>query len=535
MAVRHLVIRLVAMRGARYRAGPLAPAVVCPAMRRGRGACVAAVVAVAWLLVSAALAGGAGGETRHVVAHPAACAHWGRPALAADPRPGAVRVFAIQLHQQPARMATPADFAREIDCAMRLEVAPRLARGRPNLVVFDEDTGLQTLAIGPRGQAARRLLRHGVPSCGSQSLCPTIHSVGALDTGYARALTYLDARFPSLKAQLGQAFVAATDTFVRVFMTTMAGAARRYGVYLIAANTQAPFRVDRSPAAVAALSDPGGPHVRSVYAPAAARVYNETFVWGPRVVHRGAPAPQANLLATVRKVPLTTFELTLGFANGPARGPAAVRNLRPVAIPGSKLRLGIATSLPAFEYGPVSRAHACDDVALTYMRCLDRLGANVLIQADANDGAWTGTDGAEQWQPLSWMGSAWRAVADPSVHFAYAVNPFMVGNLSDIPFDGQTAILERGRRGAGCHYIGTAGYVPGEDQPQYRGYAGAKPQFLALAPWVRPDGPRAQLRAAGERLGYGGALADRYVQTAVIADLPFPVDRVRPGCRVAGR
>ena len=169
------------------------------------------------------------------------------------------------------------------------------------------------------------------------------------------------------------------------------------------------------------------------------------------------------------------------------------------------------------------------------MRCLDRLGANVLIQADANDGAWTGNDGSELWQPLSWMGSAWRAVSDPTVHFAYAVNPFMVGNLSDIPFDGQSAILERGRRGTGCHYVGNARVVPGDDQARYRAYAGAKPQFLALAPWVAADGPRPALRADGAALGYGGARADRYVQTAVIADLPFPVDRVRPGCVMAGR
>ncbi len=103
----------------------------------------------------------------------------------------------------------------------------------------------------------------------------------------------------------------------------------------------------------------------------------------------------ANLLAAVRKVPLTAFETTLGFASGPRHGTVAARNLRPVTIPGTGVRLGIATSLPAFAYGPVSRAHACDDVAVTHMRCLDRLGANVLIQADANNGAWTGTDRSE--------------------------------------------------------------------------------------------------------------------------------------------
>ena len=99
-------------------------------------------------------------------------------------------------------------------------------------------------------------------------------------------------------------------------------------------------------------------------------------------------------------------------------------------------RLGFATSLPAFVYGSGAGGNACADVSRTYMRCLDRRGANVLIQADANDGPWTGPDGsdaAERWQPLSWMGSAWRAVSDPNVHFAYATNAMLVGNLADTP------------------------------------------------------------------------------------------------------
>jgi hypothetical protein len=205
-----------------------------------------------------------------------------------------------------------------------------------------------------------------------------------------------------------------------------------------------------------------------------------------------------------------------------------------VTIPGTGARLGFATSLPAFTYGTPSPGHECDDVAMTYMRCLDHLGADVLIQADANDGEWTGDDGMEKWQPLSWMGSAYRAVADRTVHFAYAVNPFMVGNLSDTPFDGQSAILERGRRGSGCHYVGTGAFVPGDDLPMYRAYAGSKSQFLALAPWVVPDGPRPGLRGVGAGLAAGTG-SHHYVQTAVIADLPFPVDRRRPGCLVAGR
>jgi hypothetical protein len=486
---------------------------------------VAALMALSGAAAAAASTAVATGATTSTpAASSAACPHWGRPAVAADPRAHALRVFAIQFEQHPGQMATAADYRTAIDCAMRTEVVPHLAAGRPNLVVFDEDVGLEAIAIGPRGAAARALIRDGhFSSCNGTSLCPTLQTLGAINTGYTPALSYLQPRYPKLAAQLGRGFVAATDEFVRVFMTTMASEARRYGVYVIASNTQAPFARTRNPRAIAAFADSGAPRPAAVYAPTRGQAYDQTFVWGPKVVHPRDPAPLANLLA--------------GFAAGPSGGPAALRNLRPVAIPGTGARLGIATSLPAFQYGAAGRAHACDDVALTYMRCLDRLGANVVIQADANDGAWTGGDGAqprEQWQPLSWMGSAYRAVTDPGVHFAYAVNPFMVGNLADTPFDGQSAILQRGLRGPGCHYVGNSAYVPSEDLPAYRRYAGAKPQFLALAPWAAPDGNRPALRAVGASLASLTG-SDAYVQTALVADLPFPADPSRRGCVMAGR
>ena len=110
----------------------------------------------------------------------------------------------------------------------------------------------------------------------------------------------------------------------------------------------------------------------------------------------------------------------------------------------------------------------------------------------------------------------------------------LVGNLSDTPFDGQSAILERGRIGAGCHYVGNGVFMTGEDDPALRAYAGAKPQFLAIAPWAVPDGPRAALRSVGAALAAGGG-GHHYLQTALIADLVFPADRSRRGCVVAGR
>jgi hypothetical protein len=502
-----------------------------------RGRLVTATRAVTGLLCAAGLLGWAlAASAASQSGRANICPHYGRVAVAADPHPHALRVFAVQFEQQPADMVSPGSYRHAVDCVLRDEVAPHLAKGRPNLVVFDEDVGLETMAVGPRGARTRYLLKHGLASCKGHPLCETLAGLSDLDKGYGKALNYLEGRFPHLSKMLGRVFVAASDTFARVFMGTMAATALHYHVYVAASNSQAPLALTSNPQAVAALRNPAGPPVSEVYAPTSARVYDQAFLWGPSIVHPSAPAPLANLLVANKKVPLTSFEQELGFAPGPATGRAALRNLRPYVIPRTRARLGFATSLPAFVYGDPN-VPPCADVSQTYMRCLDHLGANVLIQADANDGQWTGPDGSdtkEHWQPLSWMGSAYTAVWAPDVHFAYAVNPMMVGNLADTPFDGQSAILERGRRGRGCHYIGNGRFIPGQDDPGLRAYAGNKPEFLALAPWAVSDRKRSALRAVGQQLAAAQG-SHRYVQTALVADLPFPVDRSRPGCVVAGR
>jgi hypothetical protein len=170
------------------------------------------------------------------------------------------------------------------------------------------------------------------------------------------------------------------------------------------------------------------------------------------------------------------------------------------------------------------------------MYCLDKLGTNLVMQDEANPGRWATKD-SNIWQPLEWMASTWRAAADPSVDFTYNVTPHMVGNLADLPFDGQTAITQRGlgagaKQQLGCNYVGNSSFVPGFDPPAYDVYAGPKTEFLGLAPWVTPDAPRDELRATGQMLAPASTdpLANQYVETAVIADLPFPADPGRPFC-----
>jgi hypothetical protein len=441
----------------------------------------------------------------------------------------------MQFKQELANVTTYAAFRTKIECLLREYVVPHVVRGRPNVVVFNEATGLMTVAIGSRGAAARRTFGPGgAPGCEGQGFpCSTLAALGAVTAAYSPQVAYYQSKFGSLG--LTAAWVAATDTLVRGFMETFSQLALRYHVYLVASTYQTPFRESTDPTDIAVLHDPDYPAPSSVYVATSPSVYDEVFMWAPHNVRSTGPVPLRNVVASNLKVPLTSLEAQIGFAPGPATGPDAVANLRPYRIPGTRMRVGFATSAPAFVYGnPPAGTDPCSDTSQYYMRCLDKLGANLVIQDEANDGRWTGTDAdpAEQWQPLSWMASTYRAVSDPTVHFAYNVTPMMVGNLADLPFDGQTAITQRGLRGRGCHYIGNSAFLASEDQPQYKQYAGNQPRFLAIAPWVTPDGPRTALRATGAGLapGSGSTLEDDYVETAIVADLPLPVDRKRPDC-----
>jgi glycerophosphoryl diester phosphodiesterase len=465
------------------------------------------------------------------------------PQVSRDPAPGALRVFAMQYKQELANVASYSAFRTKIECLVREYVIPRLALGRPNLVAFTEDVGLATIATGSRGQAARDLfgMPGGVPGCeGQPPPCGAATGLLTINAAYAEPNGAYRSRFPEM-GPIEQAFIAPSDTFARGWMQVFSDMARRYGIYIVGSNNQAPFRESRDPSEIAAFADPDLPEPPgSVFVATEDAVYNEAFIWGPRDVHEEGPWPLRNVVARNKKVPLTSLEEQMQISNGPSTGPDGVENLRPYRLPGTKARLGIATSLPAFQFGhdfgaPPPAVDPCSDTRLYYMRCLDRLRANVVIQDEANPGRWAVTQPGG-WQPLEWMSSSWRHVGDPSVRFAYNVTPFMVGNLADLTFDGQSSIAQRGKaRGRGCNYVGTrrlqAG-PPENDPAAYRPYAGRKREFLAIAPWVRRDGARDELRTVAERLapGSGDPIENNYVETALIADLPFPVDPERRAC-----
>jgi hypothetical protein len=405
------------------------------------------------------------------------------------------------------------------------------------VVAFNEDIGLMSLGIGSRGVAARKIVEDPASACpnGEGFPCATIQTIAALLQGYsAQATAYRQRSFPNLPG-LGGVFTAGTDTFARGWMQVFSDMARRYGVYILGSNNQSPFRESNDPAEIDAFRDPDLPRPDSVFVATSQKVYNEAFMWAPYQVRSEGPRPLRNVVQQNKKVPLTDIENILQVVNGPSTGPDAIENLRPFQIPGTRARVGFATSLPAFIYGDLpAGVDPCSDTSKYYMRCLDKLGANLVMQDEANPGPWV-TD-PPFWQPLDWMRSTWRAVSDPTVDFDYNVTPHLVGQLGDLVFDGQTAITQRGLRGPKrCNYVGNSrfqGGPPENDAASLEPYAGPKREFLALAPWVTPDAPRATLRATQAKLapGSGDRLQNDYLETAIAADLPFPPDSWRRNC-----
>jgi len=461
-----------------------------------------------------------------------------------DPTPGAPRAFAMQFKQEVANVTSYRAFRTKIECMIRRYVVPHLARHRPNIVAFNEDIGLMTLGTGSRGAVARETIGNpdSVPSCeGKPAPCVAAVALGQITAAYGAQIAAYRGRFPEMGA-IAQSFVAPTDTFGRGWMQTFSDMARRYDVYILGSNTQAPFRESRDPSEIETFRDPDLAQPESVYVATGPEIYNEVFMWGPHTVHKEGPLPLRNVVATNRKVPLTSFEETLQVSNGPTGGPDGRANLRPFHVPHTRARIGFATSLPAFQFGydygdPPPDSPPCAHIAEQYMRCLSKLGTNVVIQDEANDGRWAGLGGAGAWQPLEWMGSSWRDVTDDGVDIDYNVTPFMVGNLADLVFDGQSSIAQgRRARGKGCAYIGNRHFMPDppeNDPAEFRPYAGRKRQFLALARWVVPgSSDRDRLRATAAELapGSGSPLENDYLETALVADLPFPPQRHRPAC-----
>lgn len=434
----------------------------------------------------------------------------------ADPN-AKLRVFAIGYRIDITDAQSYDTWRRAMRCLVETEVLPYRKAGVPTLVVFPEDIGLPTIAVGARGATVRAQARSPLGSVNPDVPLGMAAALVQLNVAYAPQIAAYQLTFPLVDVRK-QTFLAATDTFVRAFSKTFSEIAKDYGIYVVAGNNQARYRATHNPLEVALYADPAVLPTDTAYVATDSRVTNTTFLWGPADTNPAAAPFERNLLARNEKVPLTDMEKDiLGLDAGPSTGPAALANVAPVPVAGFKL--GFATSLPAFQYGyPFAQRpadfDACADLNVSYVPCQDQLGVDVMIQADANPGMWATAAQSGGWQPLEWMGSTWRAVADPTVRFRYNVTPMMTGNLFDLVFDGQSAITGRGKLTSPKRYVGNATASPA-DPAEYAVYAGDKSEFLALSPWAAPDTPREQLAATAAEL----AQTNAYVESVIYADL----------------
>jgi hypothetical protein len=435
-------------------------------------------------------------------------------------RPGMarVRVVAVGNEIDFDAYATSATWQAEVDRIFTQLVAPRLAAGRPNVVVLTEDFGLPTGLIGSRGATARAAKDQDALTALSNLFVTYFTQANFYATSYTLPGTGLQ---PLARALT----LALTDTLYRNFVPLLQAKAAEYGVYLVACTNIAPAHRSTDPGDVATFGDVDDPARTDAWLPDGIDVYNTAFLW----------APDGTLLGTTRKVFLTPPEQDLlNLSNG------ALDDVQ--VFDTAAGRLGVAISLDAF--------------VPSYVHHLDDLGAVLVLQPDANPGLWASPPAAI-WQPDDWTGSVLGMLQADFPNVTYNATSMMVGNFfpgvldadgypTGILFDGQSTITRRSPR------------------PVKRGFVAMSPdlgltgRFLALAPWAFPDpatvkGARglAALRAqCGSAVGAGltpaqltlaqrrdilrdcarsmlpgGANADGYRENVAVADVVVAVAR----------
>lgn len=322
------------------------------------------------------------------------------------------------------------------------------------LIVFPEDVGLIAGLIGSRGAQARaRTLEDGASTAAFIDLF----------LAYQPQIQHYTERYPGLGG-LGYLFLGATDTFYRAFYETFRDLAVTYGVHVAASVNVAPARrieAAAHPELVALLRDPDEAGTRTyAYEAVEGRPVNTLFVFAPdgRILVldesgetvRSPDATDGVLRGSLDKAYLTQLEQDpLGLAYG------AVRNLDVLDTPVG--RIGSVTSKDAWMV----------DVNDRY----DAKQPQLIIQAEAFD-QWGFS--VDPWAPDGFKAGGFAQVQrNPS--FLFNLTPCLVGNLFDVTFDGQGAVIGKRRKGAA--------------PMQTQAWVGQNPDsgFVGIAPWIADD------------------------------------------------
>lgn len=394
--------------------------------------------------------------------------------------PALVRAVAVGNRISVVPAAAEAGFVAELERIVALAV-PHLAPDRPNLLVLAEVLGLPAALAGPRGALARR--------AHTATDAMTFLALALMP----RVLAYRR-RWPGIS--LARALLlASTDALYRPFFETLSRLARQHSTHIVATTLAPRVRRSTDPRDIARWGRRGA---GSVYVPVAPEVYNAALIFGP----------DGALLGRVEKVFLTKTERrTLDLS------PGRLDDVRVIETAAG--RLGVAISLDAFT--PAYLAH------------LDALGAEVVVQPDANDQRWAAPSATCDWQPAEWLNSVLGSVQPAYPSLRYNVCAMQTGNFFDLVFDGQSSITARASTAPSCDDRDRC--FTGVDDPiDTRTGAPLFGTMLAVAPWVVPDpivadsslslaARRAQLEAVSRELLPDGPRANAYRESVIWADL----------------
>jgi len=447
-----------------------------------------------------------------------------------------VRVFLIGNKQRLADAETVASFRDKmfalVDAERRRpglvqdgvdDVASRLAPRDPDApqvaaVHFPESVGLIAGLIGSRGAAAR------------QSATAT-GAFAALLGPYAEPIAHYTAVYPELAAQpIRGLVVALTDVLYRAVYEIFRDIAVEHGVYVSVSFDAAPARrVDASedPALVALLRDPDEPARDYAYVATSPLPRNFVFLFAPDgqlLVPDGdggllrAPAETGGELpGSIAKAYLTPIEQTLDKPGGGlSLASASVRDLDVLDTPVGAI--GVVISKDAWMPDVNER--------------FDLKGASTMLQSEAFS-SWAYD--VTEWAPDVYKVGGYANLQTRG-GLLYNVAPSLTGNLFDVTFDGQSALLVKRRD-----------KTPAGARTPDNGFIGqlADRGFLRLAPWIVPDPPllgaprislaerRLELAESGVNLlpGSGvpcpdslavGSCDNGYRESVVFADLDMP-------------
>ena len=350
-----------------------------------------------------------------------------------------------------------------------------------------------TLATGSRGASTREIFKDpaNIPGCeGQPSPCGVVVALGEPRRRLRRSGGGLrptaSAACPGSRRRSSPAPTRSRAAGCRPSATWPAATTSTSS-----APTTSPSSASRSiPTRSRSSPIPTSKNPTSAFVATGPEVYNEAFMWGAEERHAGRPAAAAQRRRQQQEGAADRHRAgDQPDAGTEHRAPTRSRTCGPYRIPGTKAKMSFATSLPAFVYngGPVTPfgeapgpgIDPCADTA-EVLHVLPRRARHEPRHAGRGEPRRLG-DARASWQPLEWMSSTWRSSADPTVDFDYNVTPHMVGNLADLPFDGQTAITQRGLKGprgvkpakAKCNYVGDDRFLP-EDPAEYQVYAGAE-------------------------------------------------------------